>query len=123
MACIPVVAADTDEEAEFLASSVRLRFLDVRRGIKDSFLPPPVEDLDSRISRDEQFLIETMLRELVIGGPRKLANGLAAFVERTRVDELMVSCNVYDHGARLKSYGLVADAMRSLVPAGAGAAR
>lgn len=113
MACIPVVAADSELEAQFLASSLRLKFLDITRGVKDSLLPPPVASLDLR---EEQYLAGTMLRELIVGGPETVSQGLAAFVARTGVDELMVSCNVYDNAARLRSYELVAAAMRKLVP-------
>jgi luciferase family oxidoreductase group 1 len=111
MACIPVVAADTDEEAAHLATSLQLRALDIVRGTKDTFIGPPVPSMQGRWSEQEEFHTQTMLRELIVGGPGKVERKFAEFLTRTPVNELMISCNIYDHSAQLRSYEIAAGAM------------
>jgi luciferase family oxidoreductase group 1 len=111
MACIPVVAADTDEEAAHLATSLQLRALDIVRGTKDTFIGPPVPSMQGRWSEQEEFHTQTMLRELIVGGPGKVEQEFAEFLARTPVNELMISCNIYDHSAQLRSYEIAAGAM------------
>jgi luciferase family oxidoreductase group 1 len=113
MACIPVVAAETDDEAQLLSTSVRLKFLEIMRGVKDSLLQPPVL---SMAGSEEQDRANVMLKELIVGGPQTLEGKLAAFLERTGVDELMISSNVYDHQKQLRSYQLIAEAINLATP-------
>jgi luciferase family oxidoreductase group 1 len=113
LACIPVVAAGTDAEAEMLATSVKLKFRDITRGTKDSLLSPPVASMAGHWSEQDEERAQTMLGELIVGGPRSLEQQLTSFLANTPVDELMVSCNIYDHAAQLRSYQLVAQAMSS----------
>jgi luciferase family oxidoreductase group 1 len=113
MACIPVVAADTDEEAARLATSLQLRFLDIVRGTKDSFIGPPVDSMDGRWTEEEQFHTGTMLAESIVGGPLTVEKKFAEFLGRTPVDELMISCNVYEQAAQLRSYEIAAAAMEA----------
>ncbi len=112
MACIPVVAADSDQEAARLTTSLQLRFLDIVRGSKDSFIGPPVPVMDGRWTEAERFHTETMLSELISGGPATVERQFAEFLSRTPVDELMISCNIYEHSAQLHSYEIAAQAMR-----------
>jgi alkanesulfonate monooxygenase SsuD/methylene tetrahydromethanopterin reductase-like flavin-dependent oxidoreductase (luciferase family) len=114
MACIPVVAADTDEEAARLATSLQLRFLQIVRGAKDSFIGPPVESMNGRWTEEERFHTQTMLDEAIVGGPATVSQKFADFLGRTPVDELMISCNVYDHAAQLHSYEIAATAVPEL---------
>jgi luciferase family oxidoreductase group 1 len=114
MACIPVVAADTDEEAARLATSLQLRILDIVRGTKDTFIGPPVVSMEGRWNEQEQFHTQIMLQELIVSGPGKLAQKFVEFLTRTPVDELMISCNIYDHGAQLRSYEIAAGAMETV---------
>jgi luciferase family oxidoreductase group 1 len=111
MACIPVVAADTDAEAARLATSLQLRFLDIVRGTKDTLIGPPADSMDGLWNEQERFHTETMLTELIMGGPATVERKLSDFLSRTPVDELMISCNVYDHVAQLRSYEIAASAM------------
>jgi luciferase family oxidoreductase group 1 len=116
MVCIPVVAAETDAEAGTLATSLQLRFLQMVRGVKDALLLPPVASMGGRWSEEERSHVETMLSELLIGGPESLSRQLAYFLENTPVDELMISCNVYNSALRLRSYQIVAEVMRGFAP-------
>lgn len=108
MACIPVLAADTDEAAEHLASSLWLRYRSIARGDKDMLFPPPVDDLPNHITREEVAMTAPMLRELIVGGPAKVSAGISAFLQRTGVDELMITSAAYDRTARLRSYEFIA---------------
>ncbi len=111
MACIPVVAADTDEEAAHLATSLQLRMLDVARGTKDSLLGPPVSSMNGRWSEMEQEITRTMLGELIVGSGDTVQRGFQRFLETTPVDEIMISSHVYDHAARLRSYEIAAQSI------------
>jgi luciferase family oxidoreductase group 1 len=114
MACIPVVAADSDEKAARLATSLQLRILDIVRGTKDTFIGPPVANMEGRWNEQEQFHTQIMLQESIVGGPEKVEQKFAEFLTRTPVDELMISCNIYDHGAQLRSYEIAAGAMEGV---------
>ena len=107
MAAIGVVAADTDEMAARLATSLQQSFVLLRRG-RPGPLPPPVDSMDGLWSPLEKTGVEHAFREAVIGSPSTVKRGLAAILERTQVDELMVTAAIYDSGARLRSFELVA---------------
>ncbi len=107
MAAIGVVAADTDAEAACLATSLQQSFVALRRG-QPGPLPPPVDSMDGHWTSFEKAGVEHAFREAVIGSPATIQRGLRAFLDRTRVDELMVTAAIYDHPARLRSFELVA---------------
>ncbi|MDB6168862.1 MAG: limB [Verrucomicrobia bacterium] len=107
MAAIGVVAADTDDEARFHFSSLQQSFINLRRG-RPGPLPPPVRNLDEMSSALEQEMVGRAFREAVIGSPETVKRGIGAFVERTKVDELMITAAIFDHEARKRSYELVA---------------
>jgi luciferase family oxidoreductase group 1 len=114
MACIPLVAADTDQEADRLSTSLYLRFLEIIHGRKDSLVGPPVENMDAHWNDQEKLHTQTMLGELICGGPQTLKQKLEAFLERVPVNELMISCNIYEHAAQVRSYEIAAQAMHGL---------
>ena len=107
MAAIGVVAADTDAAAARLATSLQQSFVALRRG-RPGPLPPPVDRMDDRWSPLEQAGVEHAFREAVVGSPATVRRGLAAFLRRTQVNELMVTAAIFDHAARLRSFELVA---------------
>ncbi len=107
MAAIGVVAADTDAAAARLATSLQQSFVLLRRG-QPGPLPPPVERMDGLWSPMEKAGVEHAFSEAVIGSLATVKRGLAAFIQRTRVDELMVTAAIYDQAARLRSFELVA---------------
>jgi luciferase family oxidoreductase group 1 len=108
LACVNVVAADTDEEAQKLATSLYLFALGVVRG---SAMPlqAPVEDLDNYWDASEKYAVQQMFRYSFIGGPEKITKSLDNFIAQTQVDEIMVVSHIYDHPARLRSYEILAD--------------
>ena len=107
MAAIGVVAADTDAAAARLATSLQQSFVLLRRGTPAP-LPPPVDSMEGRWTPMEKAGVEHAFREAVIGSPATVQRGLAAFLRRTRVDELMVTAAIHDQADRLHSFELVA---------------
>jgi len=113
MACLNIIAADTDEEAEYLATSAKKFMLGVIRNTRKP-LPPPVESMDNEWSTMERMQIEKMMFYSFIGSKETIAQGLQTFVEETRVNEIIVIANIYDQAARLKSYQLVSEVFDAL---------
>ena len=104
-----VFAADTDEEAHWRASSMQQAFVALRSG-RPRQLPPPVEGYVSTLGPHERALLETVLPCSAIGSPATVRAGLQAFIERTGADELMITSQIYEHTARLRSYEIAAQA-------------
>ena len=107
MACIGVYAAPTDAEAQRLFTSQQQAFLNLRRG-RPAPLPPPVDSMEGRWTPAERTMISQAFREVVVGGPEAVRSGIAAFVARTQVDELMITAAMHDQAARLRSFEIAA---------------
>jgi len=103
-----VFAADTDEEAHLLASSMQQAFLDLRRG-QARRIQAPVAGLLGRLSDPELALLDQVLACSAIGSPAVVRDQVRAFVARTGADEIIVSSLIFDHEARLRSYELTAE--------------
>ena len=98
-----VFAADSDEEAALRATSMQQAFVNLRSG-RPSRLPPPVRDYASHLAPAEKALLDSVLSCSAIGAPHTVRASLNAFIERTGADELMITSQIFDHGARLRSY-------------------
>lgn len=107
VAAIAVFAADTDAQAARLFTSLQQSFVQLRRGTPGP-LPPPVDRMDGLWTPAEQAGVGHAFREAVVGSRATVQRGLAAFLRRTRVDELMVTAAIFDPAARLRSFELVA---------------
>ena len=108
MAGINVVAADTDEEARRLFTSVQQGFTNLVRG-RPGPLQPPVDSIDDYWSPPERVAVEQMTACSVAGSPETVRNGIAAFVEATKVDEIITTVRIFDHRDRLHSLEILAD--------------
>jgi luciferase family oxidoreductase group 1 len=108
MVGVNVVAADTDAEAERLATSLYQQWINLRRGTPGP-LQPPVDTMDGRWSPAEKAGIEHTLAYAAVGAPDTVARRLRALVTSTHADELIVTGHLFDHEARLRSYEIVAD--------------
>jgi alkanesulfonate monooxygenase SsuD/methylene tetrahydromethanopterin reductase-like flavin-dependent oxidoreductase (luciferase family) len=108
---LSVVAADSDAGAQRLATSLQQQFLALQRG-RPVQLQPPVETMEGLWAEWERSAVERTLRQAVVGGPDTVRRGLAAFIEQTNADELMITSHIYDHAARLRSYEIVRDVSR-----------
>jgi luciferase family oxidoreductase group 1 len=106
-----VVAAATDEEAALLATSLQQAFVNLRSG-RPSKLPPPRPGYLESLGPQEHALLASVLSSSAIGSADTVRRGLQAFVERTGADELMITSQIHDHAARLRSYEITAAAAR-----------
>ena len=114
MVGVNIVVADTDAEAKFLFTSTQQRFVDMQRNTRGK-LAPPIPDIDHYWSVSEKMQASSMLACSFVGSPDTVRQGLGAFLEQTGADELMVASAIYDHGARLHSYELLAQ-LRDSIP-------
>ncbi len=110
---VPLIAAPTDEEAEFLASSTYQRVLGILTGDRRLLLPP-VENFATRLQPQERAAIGDFLAAAVIGGPETVQAGLADLARETGANELMLVSDVYDPALRLRSLEIAAQAHASL---------
>ena len=110
---VPLIAAPTDEEAEYLASSTYQRVLGILTGDRQRLLPP-VEGYAARLQPQERAAIGDFLAAAVIGGPDTVRAGLARLIEATGADELMLVSDVYDPALRLRSLDIAAQAHATL---------
>jgi luciferase family oxidoreductase group 1 len=108
---VPVVAAPTDEEAQFLASSTCQRVLGIIKGERGR-LQPPVANYMAQLDAAERAAIEGFLGAAVVGGPDTVRQGLSALVQATGADELMLVCDTFDPAMRLRSMDIVAQQWR-----------
>ena len=108
MVGIPVLAADTDEEAQHLSTT---EYINVLRLIRNELAPlsPPVKSVDGLANSFEQAAIAAKRSAAIIGSPGIVRRKLEAFLEETQADELIITCNPYEHAARLRSYEIVAE--------------
>ena len=106
---VPVIAAPTDEEAQFLASSTYQRVLGILTGNR-SRLMPPVENFWEQLDARAQAAISDFLAVGVIGGPETVRQGLQKLADETQADEFMLVSDVYDADLRLRSLQITAEA-------------
>lgn len=105
-----VFAADSDEEATFLATSMQQAFVNLRTG-RPGPLPEPVADYAQRVGPAEQAMLQSVLSCSAIGTHATVRASMQAFIERTGADELMIACAMFDHSARRRSYEIAAGAL------------
>jgi luciferase family oxidoreductase group 1 len=108
-----IFAADSDAEARFLSTSMQQAFVNLRSG-RPGQLPPPMEDYENQLPPAAKAMLADVLSCSAIGAPNTVRNALAGFIERTRADELMITAQIFDHAARLRSYEIAADVRKSL---------
>ena len=109
MVGVPVIAAPTDDEASYLASSTFQRVLGIITG-RRGLLAPPVRDFLAQLGEPERAAIADFLALAVIGGPETVREGFAAIHEATRADEFMLVSDVFDADLRLRSLEIAAQA-------------
>jgi len=108
-----VIAADSDAQARLLATSVQQAFVNLRSG-RPIQLPPPLEGYESHLPPPARALLADVLTCAAIGSPQTVRNALSAFIERTKADELMITAQIFDHSARLRSYEIAAEIQKTL---------
>lgn len=110
MLALNVFAADTDEEARLLFTSLQQAFVNLATGMPGR-LPPPMEGYEERLPADARARLASSLRCSVVGSRETVRKGLAEFIERTGADELIIAAQIHDHAARLRSFELTAEAV------------
>ncbi len=113
MVAVNVIAADTDQEAEHLFTSVQQQFLYIRSG-KARQMQPPIDNLNAHWSAYELAGVEQALRCSAVGSPETVQRGLASFIGQTKADELIISAPIFDHEARKHSLTLTAQVRDAL---------
>jgi luciferase family oxidoreductase group 1 len=108
---VNIVAAGTDDEARLLATSGRQAFASLRRGMPTT-LPPPDRAFEKEVIPVDWIRLEEAQSISFVGSRETVASGIQTFTARMTPDELMVVSHIYDHGARLRSYEIVAEAAR-----------
>lgn len=114
LVCLNVIAAETDEEAQRLATSLKLQFWGLRRGTPFALKPPiSPEELENIWTPYEKQVVEASVDPFstIIGSPETVKRELHRFLSETEADELMINSVIYDHRARLRSYEIVQELM------------
>jgi luciferase family oxidoreductase group 1 len=107
-----VVAAETDELAKHLLTSIQQVVVSQFLGGKDGRLPPPVEDFDASVTSQERSLLERVLPFTIVGSRETVSHAIESLVARTEADELMVTSFIYDKDARRRSHEIIAEICR-----------
>lgn len=115
MAALNIIAAPTDAEAAFLASSMQQSFVSLRSG-NPRQMPPPVERYYESLPPQFQGMLDHVLSCSAIGAPDTIKTAVTAFIERTKADELIIACSVFDHEKRKRSLDIAVEAFTSLRP-------
>ena len=113
---VNVIAADTDDEANYLFTSLQQNFVRMRRNTRGQ-LPPPIDDITTFCEPHEMAAIEQMLACTVVGSPASIQTGLQDLINRTGVNEFMMTGQIFDHQARLRSFEIAAQVAQNLYAA------
>ena len=117
MLAFNVFAAETDAEGRRLMTSLQQAFINLRTG-RPGPLPPPVADISAFADPMAVTMVERALACSAAGSPETVRRGLAAFIARHQPDELILTGQIHDHAARLRSFEIVAEILREPVAAG-----
>jgi luciferase family oxidoreductase group 1 len=113
IAAFNIIAGETDAEAEFLASSIEQSFVSLRAG-NPRQLQPPVEGYRASLPPQHAAMLDKVLTASAIGSADTVKAGVAAFIERTKADEIIVACSVFDHEKRKRSLEIAAGVFAGL---------
>ncbi len=110
MLAVNVIAADTDRAAARLRTSQQISFYRLRTG-QPGQLPPPVDDLDAHVPPQHQPAVNAALSVSAVGGPETVKAQLDALIAKYTPDELILTANIFDPDARLRSFAIAAEVM------------
>jgi luciferase family oxidoreductase group 1 len=113
MLAVGVFAADTDEEGARLRTSMQQAFARLRFG-RPGKLPPPVEDVEDELGPQVLATVNESLRVSATGSPATVRHQLGALVDRYRPDEVILTGQIHDHAARLRSFEIAAESMADI---------
>jgi len=110
MAAFNIIGADSDEKAEYLATSMQQSFVRLRTG-NPGQMPPPVRGYRDTLGVQGNAILDAVLECSAIGAPDTVSEKLTAFIKRTQADEVIVASSIYDHDARKKSLEIASQAL------------
>lgn len=113
MAAMNVIAADSDEEAAYLATSIQQSFVALRTG-NPRQMPPPVEGYLETLPPGAVAALQDVLSCSAIGSPETVNAGIEAFAKRTNADEIIVAASIFDHEKRKRSLAITASAFEAV---------
>ncbi|HTC20563.1 MAG TPA: MsnO8 family LLM class oxidoreductase, partial [bacterium] len=113
MACVNVIAAESDGEAKRLFTSTQQSVTNIFRG-KRGQMPPPLDDIETFWTPEEKVQTSVWLARSFVGSAETIKKGLKDFIKETEVDEVMVHSAIYDPTARLRSYEILSGVMKNL---------
>ncbi|UKS24345.1 LLM class flavin-dependent oxidoreductase [Paenibacillus sp. HWE-109] len=113
MVGINIIAADTDEEAQKLATSQLQQFLNIIRG-RTGLLNPPVDSMEELWTQTEKMYVQQQLSYSLVGSRETIRAKMQQVQQQTQADEWIIAGQIYDHEARLKSYQIVAELREEL---------
>jgi luciferase family oxidoreductase group 1 len=113
MMAINVFAADDAEAAQYLRTSMQLAFARLRTGMPGK-LPRPVRDLDAEIGPQMRQMVDQALKISAVGDAGQVKDQMQALIAQHRPDEVILTGQIHDHAARLRSFEIAAEVMRSL---------
>lgn len=116
MACVNAIAADTDKEAEILSTSLYQMFQNLIQNTRKPLQPPvdSLTDFMNNMSEEARFHVNKMTACSFVGSPETLTEELKEFIKFSRVDELMISCPIYNHQDKLKSLQLLKETVDTI---------
>ncbi len=110
---VGLFAAETDDEARRFFTSAQLQFLNLVRG-RPGKLPPPVDSMENRWSPAERAAVEERTRYSAVGSPETVRRRLEELIDETAADEVIATAQIFDHGARLRSFEIGASAFAEI---------
>ena len=113
MAGVGLYAADNDRDARRIFTSAQQQFANLYRGTPGK-VPAPLEDIDSYWSPHEKVNVDHALRYAMVGAAPTIRQQLQDFLGLTAVDELMLTAQIYDHGARLRAFEIAAELRQTI---------
>lgn len=109
---VPIIAADTDAEAQRQATTQQQKFLSLVRGHRLQ-LQPPVDDMSTVWNEWEKAAVQQRLGAAIVGGPETVKRELQSLIDRTQADEVMIVSDFYNPADRLRSYEILASLKQS----------
>lgn len=111
---VNIIAADTDEKATYLLTSLQQQFLNMVRGVSSKFLPP-VENIEDIWTPQEKHGVQQSLgsKATIVGSPETVERKLTSFLEETKTDEFIISSPIFNHEDRMRSFEIIGSLMES----------
>lgn len=111
MVCVNVIAANTDEEAHYLSMSMYQGFLNIITDKRQPIVPPEKTQLELA-SPEQKYMLKGMTALSFIGSKGALSQSFDEFILESKVNEIIVSTNIFDQKAKRKSYQIVSELFR-----------